>query len=346
MRVCSDVEQVVLRTTPCPGWASAIGRDSYGLWAEFTIEGKVDKRPGKRATKREAPPHGSARSGSPAPSLDSAGAVPHGVARRRAGAVRVEQLPHEVVIDEGFWMFETPCTQALWEAVLGENPSHFKSPDRPVERVTWDDCEKFVKKISEKIGLSLGLPSEAKWEYACRAGTTTSTYAGPLIIEGENNAPILDAIAWYRGNSGIEFELSDGEDASEWPEKQFQVGKAGTHPVASKKANPWGLHDMLGNVWEWCNDVWIAGISAGSDAAAHRVFRGGSWSSVARNVPRRTAATTSPRSGAGTWVSAVPRSGMVVSQVSKAEREGSEAQVAEQPETATRRAKRHGRKKS
>ena len=297
VRVSSDVEQVVLRTTTLPKWASAIGRDKYGLWAEFTIEGKVAKPPTKRAArkKKSAPPK-----------------VPLGPVRQRLrwippgrflmgsppdeeGRYSDEGPQHEVTIAEGFWMFDTPCTQALWEALMGENPSEFKSPDRPVENVSWEDCRKFVEKINEKfdlekVDLSLSLPSEAQWEYACRAGTTTATYAGPLKIEGENNAPILDAIAWYGGNSGIDFELSNGYDASKWREKQFEFDKAGTHPVARKKANPWGLYDMLGNVWEWCKDVWVedytekSRAAASDSASAHRVIRGGSWINDARYV--------------------------------------------------------------
>ncbi len=297
VRVSSDVEQVVLRATTCPKWASAIGRDKYGLWAEFTIEGKVAQPPTKRTArkKKSAPPK-----------------VPLGPVRQRLrwippgrflmgsppdeeGRYSDEGPQHEVTIAEGFWMFDTPCTQALWEALMGENPSEFKSPDRPVEKVSWEDCRKFVEKINEKfdlekVDLSLSLPSEAQWEYACRAGTTTATYAGPLKIKGENNAPILHEIAWYGGNSGIEFKLNNGWDASKWPEKQFDFDKAGTHPVARKKANPWGLYDMLGNVWEWCKDVWAEDYTEKSRAAvsdsasALRVVRGGSWLGDARDV--------------------------------------------------------------
>ena len=253
VRVSSDVEQVVLRTTTRPKWASAIGRDKYGLWAEFTIEGKVAKPPTKRAArkKKSAPPK-----------------VPLGPVRQRLrwippgrflmgsppdeeGRYSGEGPQHEVTIAEGFWMFDTPCTQALWEAVMGENPSHFKVADRPVESVSWEQCQEFLTALNSRLdGVQLSLPSEAQWEYACRAGTETARYS-------EN----LDAIAWYGENSGNE-----------------------THPVARKKANPWGLYDMLGNVWEWCKDVWVedyteksrAAASADS-ASAHRVIRGGSW---------------------------------------------------------------------
>jgi formylglycine-generating enzyme required for sulfatase activity len=288
VRVSSDVEQVVLRTTTRPTWASAIGRDRYGLWARFTIEGNMAKAPSKRTAKKTPPkvllspvhqrlrwiPPGRFLMGSP---------------EDEEGRYDWEQLPHEVTIDEGFWMFDTPCTQALWEAVMGNNPSRFKAPDRPVETVTWNQCQEFVDRLNGMLpDLRLKLPSEAQWEYACRAGTTTSTYAGQLEMKGANNAPILDAIAWYVGNSGVDFDLSDGVDASSWPDKQYPFDKAGTHQVCTRRANPWGLFDILGNVWEWCQDAWVNAHTRDAGAAdtpsAHRVIRGGSWGNDAKFV--------------------------------------------------------------
>ncbi|MEO5372602.1 MAG: formylglycine-generating enzyme family protein, partial [Magnetococcus sp. DMHC-1] len=157
---------------------------------------------------------------------------------------------HEVTIAKGFWLFDTPCTQALWQAVMGENPSRFKSPDRPVEQVSFEDVQKFLEQINRKVpGLDLILPSEAWWEYACRAGTTTALCTGGIEILGERNAPALNLIAWYGGNSGQGFELAEGEDSRMWPEKQYPHTKAGSRPVKLKEPNPWGLYDMLGNVW-------------------------------------------------------------------------------------------------
>ena len=157
---------------------------------------------------------------------------------------------HEVAIESGFWMFETPCTQALWEAVMGQNPSHFRGPTRPVEQVSWDDAQAFLTRIAAMVpGLRLGLPSEEQWEYACRAGSAAARYGD------------LDQIAWHVKNSGGE-----------------------THPVALKHPNGWGLHDMLGNVWEWCADAYWEYGTGKSEASADRVLRGGSWSDSARRV--------------------------------------------------------------
>lgn len=137
--------------------------------------------------------------------------------------------------------------------------------------------------------------SEAQWEYACRAGTETATYGGLIEIFGERNAPVLDAIAWYGGNSGKDFELEDGYDSSGWEETQYPHTKAGTRPVALKNPNPWGLYDTLGNVWEWCADHWhgsyegaptdgSAWLDPDAESSARRVLRGGSWNLPARYV--------------------------------------------------------------
>ncbi len=253
--VSSDVEQVVLRATTLPKWASAIGRDKHGLCAEFTIEGKAAEPPTKRAARKkngdppEAPlspvrqrlrwiPPGRFLMGSP---LDE------------EGQYSWEQAPHELTIDQGFWMFATPCPQALWEALMGENPSRFRGANRPVESVSWEQCQEFLTALNSRLdGLRLSLPSEAQWEYACRAGTESVRYL-------EN----LDAIAWYGENSGNE-----------------------THSVAEKQANSWGLYDMLGNVWEWCADVWESGRADKSNpsASAHHMCRGGSWVIDAHDV--------------------------------------------------------------
>ena len=257
-----------------PSWASEWGQDGDGVFAGFTV-GEVTQR------MRWIPP----------------GRFVMGSPEGEEGRYDHEGPQHAVTLAEGFWLFETPVTQALWVAVMGENPSRFKSLDRPVEQVSFDDVQGFLDQVNERVaGLGLELPSEAQWEYACRAGTETAVWTGPLEILGENNAPGLDPIAWYGGNSGEGFELEDGWDSSDWAEKQYAHSRAGTRPVGLKAANPWGLYDMLGNVWEWCADdwhgsyagapddgrAWLAGAS--ESGGRDRVVRGGSWSAHARFV--------------------------------------------------------------
>lgn len=208
------------------------------------------------------------------------------------GRLGYEGPQHWVSISKGFWLFETPVTQALWLAVMGENPSNFKSPVRPVETVSWGDCQKFVQKINQQLpGLELSLPNEAQWEYACRAGSSTALYTGPIDIIGDGNAPALHPLAWYGGNSGEGFELDNGYEISYLDDRQFNSNPCGTHPVAQKQANDWGLYDMLGNVWEWVTDPWHENYhDAPEDGSIweddkpdeDRVVRGGSWLSKAR----------------------------------------------------------------
>ena len=181
---------------------------------------------------------------------------------------------HEVRLSRGYWLFDTPVTQALWVAVMGGNPSNFVDPKRPVEQVNWHDAVEFLARINARVPeLNLVLPTEAQWEYACRAGTDTATYAGPMEILGENNAPIPDALAWHGGNCDVGFELVNRPPAP----------SGGTRPVALKRPNAWGLYDMLGNVWEWCaNDLRKYDGDAiddpvGSLDSAVRALRGGCW---------------------------------------------------------------------
>jgi formylglycine-generating enzyme required for sulfatase activity len=260
---------------PKPAWASGVGTDRSGTFADIDFNAGRGKIVSQRL---RLVPSGKFRMGSP---------------DGEPGRYSDERPRHAVTIDEAFWLFDTPCTQALWEAVMGDNPSRFKSPTRPVEQVSFQDVQHFLTRVNDQTpGLQLALPSEARWEYACRAGTETATYAGPIDIQGENNAPVLDRIAWYGGNSGVGFDLDGGYDSSGWPEKQHNHTKAGTHPVRTREPNAWGLYDMLGNVWEWCEDLWhdnyknapTDGTAWPRGSAARCVVRGAAWYYYARLV--------------------------------------------------------------
>lgn len=162
-----------------------------------------------------------------------------------------DELPRRVVITRPFRMGVTEVTQAEWRAVMDASPSRFPGDDRPVEMVSWKDAVEFCRRLSEREGKVYRLPTEAEWEYACRAGRERPPAPGRL-----------PALAWFAENSGKE-----------------------THPVAGKRPNRWGLYDMLGNVAEWCADGYgpyadeatVTDPTGATEEGAPRVVRGGSW---------------------------------------------------------------------
>ena len=168
------------------------------------------------------------------------------------------------------------------------------SDDVAMHYVSYEDCIEFCRRINERErkagrlpdGYKYWLPTEAQWEYACRAGTTTALYNGPIEIKGKNNAPALDEIAWYGGNSSQGYK-GWGLNTKNWEEKQYPGGFASVRNVGGKKANPWGFHDMIGNVLEWCSDWYEKSLEATEDptgpvSGSARVYRGGSWINYAR----------------------------------------------------------------
>ena len=162
-----------------------------------------------------------------------------------------EKPVHQVILTNDYYMGKYEVTQALWEAVMGSNPSYFKGDNLPVETVSWNDCQEFISKLNSMTGRKFRLPTEAEWEYAARGGKKSRGYQ----YSGSSN---ISDVAWYDGNSANK-----------------------THPVGTKQANELGIYDMTGNVWEWCQD-WYGSYSSssqrnptGDTSGSRRVFRGG-----------------------------------------------------------------------
>ena len=222
-------------------WASDWGEDEYGLWMGFTYKGV-------RQDFRWIEP-GTFTMGSPKnePERESWGN---------------DETQHKVTLTEGFWLAETTVTQALWKVVMGDDPSSFKGEHLPVEQVSWEDAQRFIAKMNGmKPELQMCLPTEAQWEYCCRAGTTTPFYFGEQI------------------NS----ELVNFDDTEPYNKGRKGEYRKKTVEVKSLPPNDWGLYEMHGNVWEWCQD-WFGDYLAqpivdpqGTEVGSFRVLRGGSW---------------------------------------------------------------------
>lgn len=241
-------------------WCESWGEDRYGLWCAFSYAGV-------RQVMRWMEP-GEFVMGSP-----------EGEPERHS-----DEVQRHVILTQGFWLAETTCTQALWQEVMNQNPSQFKGDDLPVERVSWHDVQGFLAKLNREIqDLHLSLPSEAQWEYACRAGSTTPFHFGPMLPTEKAN---------YNGN----YTYAWGP-----------MGEFSRRTLAAKsfEANAWGLYQMHGNLWEWCldqyaeytqgdldrldpqrelatviNPVQVKGNSTDVDL----VLRGGSWFSDPRRL--------------------------------------------------------------
>ncbi|OAI11333.1 MULTISPECIES: formylglycine-generating enzyme family protein [Methylomonas] len=229
-----------------PPWAYAWGEDAFGLFAKLYYQNVIQRF-------RWLLP-GSFWMGSPP---DEPEREPWGDRK---------ETRHRVGLSQGYWLADTACTQALWQAVMGENPSIFNDDlVKPVEMVSWHEVQSFIEQLNRQIGgLQARLPSEAEWEYACRAGTETPFSFGDAISPRLVN---------YNGN----YPFNNGEKGEY---------RAATVAVKRLPANAWGLYEMHGNVWEWCRDGWREDLGCDdvtdplfdpTDRDVARVLRGGGW---------------------------------------------------------------------
>lgn len=168
-----------------------------------------------------------------------------------------EKPQHEVTLSS-FYLCKYEVTQRQWQAIMGKNPAYFKGENRPVECVSWDNCQEFIKRLNALTGRNFRLPTEAEWEYAARGGNKGRGF----VYSGSKN---IDGVAWYAKNSGAQ-----------------------SHDVGTREANELGLYDMTGNVQEWCSD-WYGPYKDEAQAdpqgpgnTNHKVYRGGSWNDNAR----------------------------------------------------------------
>ena len=197
-----------------------------------------------------------------------------------------DERQHRVTLTKGFYMGVTEVTQRQWRQIMGNNLSHFQDcgAECPVEFVSWNDCQEFVQRLNQsEVGNRYRLPTEAEWEYACRAGSITGFANGSITQTGCGHDANLDVMGWYCGNSGKK-----------------------PHPVAQRKPNAFGLYDMHGNIWEWCQDcygIYPSGHVSnptGPSSGSYRVLRGGGWHEDVEGCRSAIRVGRSPASRAGT----------------------------------------------
>ncbi len=287
------------KATPAEVWTSSFAGQEAGALRVLEHDGVAYRL-------RWSPP-GSFTTGSPKPEREEAvRPLKESIAKAGAGnqekssvkyernilELREEALAKEtqrqVTLTQGFWILETEVTQQMWKSVMGYNPSEFVGADLPVEQVSWSVCQEFVARLNElglaPVGARFALPTEAQWEYACRAGTTTPFYWGDSL-----NGDKANCNGYYSYGTKKRGEFSQE-----------------TKPVQSYPANPWGLFDMHGNVAEWCED-WFGDLTSGSvtdpcgcNRGERRAIRGGSCKQEALFC--RSAAR---EGGDETWMSCV-----------------------------------------
>ena len=194
------------------------------------------------------------------------------------GAYLVGQKPAHKVTLSTYYIGETEVTQELWKAVMGRNPSRFIGDKRPVEKVSWADCQEFTRRLSQLTGKKFRMPTEAEWEFAARGGTRSLHYK----YSGSND---INAVAWYYENACVK-----GESSPDY----------GTHVVKTKKPNELGIYDMSGNVGEWCSDWYGKYTDAaqtnpqGASSGSARVYRGGDWVSSAKDCRSSSRSSSVP----------------------------------------------------
>jgi formylglycine-generating enzyme required for sulfatase activity len=273
-----------------PRWCSAYGDDLFGLWAEFDLVSAVESD--KNLTAASPLNLGFVDDASDVVQRMrwiEPGTFLMGSPEDEPGRQAQDCPRHPVSLRHGFWLADTACTQKLWRGVTGCNPSRFDSDNElPVEQVSWIDVHLFLRRLETQVpGLTATLPTEAQWEYACRAGTTTPFYFG------ENISPEL---ANYDGNLPYRNPRQEGKRG---------LFRRSTIPVKTMAPNAWGLYQMHGNVWEWCADgkrpySWRSQIDPEFDPGpgddAEFAVRGGSWSTQAKYL-RSAKRTSNPRRG-------------------------------------------------